>query len=73
MAAKHQSFLDIIMLYHALPHGKFVMKKILIYAPILGQYALRIGCIPVDRGKRGAAVKTMLAIVAAGKDDPAKW
>jgi 1-acyl-sn-glycerol-3-phosphate acyltransferase len=27
--------------------------------PFLGQYALRIGCIPVNRGKRGAAVLKM--------------
>jgi 1-acyl-sn-glycerol-3-phosphate acyltransferase len=70
IAAKHQSFLDIIMLYAALPHAKFIMKKQLVYTPILGQYALRLGCIPVDRGKRGQAIKQMLASVAAGKADP---
>jgi 1-acyl-sn-glycerol-3-phosphate acyltransferase len=70
VAAKHQSFLDIIMLYAALPHGKFIMKKQLIYAPILGQYALRLGCIPVDRGRRGAAIKQMLADVREGRSDP---
>ena len=57
--AKHQSFLDIIMIYNAMPRGKFIMKRILIFAPILGQYALRIGCVPVNRGKRGAAIKKM--------------
>jgi 1-acyl-sn-glycerol-3-phosphate acyltransferase len=67
IAAKHQSFLDVIMIYGAIPRGKFIMKRILMYAPILGQFGLRIGCIPVDRGKRGQAIKKMIADVEAGK------
>ncbi|QBY01664.1 1-acyl-sn-glycerol-3-phosphate acyltransferase [Rhodophyticola sp. CCM32] len=67
VAAKHQSFLDILVIYNATPRGKFIMKRLLIYAPILGQYALRIGCVPVDRGKRGAAIKKMLEDVRGGK------
>ena len=70
IAAKHQSFLDIIMIFHAVPAGKFIMKRELIYAPFLGQYALRIGCVPVDRGKRGAAITKMKADVAAGAAEP---
>lgn len=70
IAAKHQSFLDILMIYGAVPRGKFIMKRILIYAPILGQYALRIGSIPVNRGKRGQAIKKMVADVAAGRALP---
>ncbi|MBE0414445.1 1-acyl-sn-glycerol-3-phosphate acyltransferase [Yoonia sp.] len=66
IAAKHQSFMDVIVIYGAVPRGKFIMKSILKYAPIIGQFALRIGCIPVDRGKRGAAIKKMLADVRAG-------
>ena len=70
IAAKHQSCLDIIMIYSAVPRGKFIMKKQLTYAPILGQFALRIGCIPVDRGKRGQAIKQMIADVSAGRSEP---
>jgi len=70
IAAKHQSFLDIIMIYSAVPRGKFIMKKELTWAPILGQYALRIGCIPVNRGKRAQAIKQMVADVAAGRALP---
>jgi 1-acyl-sn-glycerol-3-phosphate acyltransferase len=66
IAAKHQSFLDIILIFHAVPRGKFIMKRELIYAPFLGQYALRIGCVPVNRGKRGAAITRMKADVARG-------
>lgn len=70
VAAKHQSFLDIIMIYHAVPRGKFIMKRELMFAPILGQYALRIGCVPVNRGKRGAAIAKMMADVAKGRALP---
>lgn len=70
IAAKHQSFFDIILLCSALPRPKFIMKRELIWAPFLGQYALRIGCIPVDRGKRGAAITQMKADVAKGAAQP---
>lgn len=64
VAAKHQSFFDILVIFNAIPRGKFIMKRELIYAPFLGQYAQRIGCVFVDRGKRGAAIARMKADVA---------
>ena len=67
VAAKHQSFLDILMIYAALPRAFFVMKDILKWAPFLGQYALRLGCIPVKRGRRAEAIKAMLAEVRDGR------
>ncbi|MCU0826532.1 MAG: 1-acyl-sn-glycerol-3-phosphate acyltransferase [Tabrizicola sp.] len=70
IAAKHQSFLDIILIFNAVPAGKFIMKRELMYAPILGVYALRIGCVPVNRGKRGAAIAKMKADVAKGTAEP---
>lgn len=70
IAAKHQSFLDIIMIFGAVPAGKFIMKRELMYAPIIGQYALRVGCVPVDRGKRSQAIGKMVADVAAGAQEP---
>ncbi|MCL4067697.1 1-acyl-sn-glycerol-3-phosphate acyltransferase [Pseudomonas sp. GX19020] len=70
VAAKHQSFFDILVIFGTLPRPKFIMKRELIYTPFLGQYALRIGCIPVDRGRRGAAIAKMKADVAKGRTDP---
>jgi 1-acyl-sn-glycerol-3-phosphate acyltransferase len=70
IAAKHQSFLDIILIFNAVPAGKFIMKRELIFTPFLGQYALKIGCVPVNRGKRGAAIQKMKADVAAGAAEP---
>lgn len=70
VAPKHQSFLDVLMIYGALPRGKFIFKAVLKYAPVIGQFGLRIGCIPVDRGRRGQAIKQMLADVQAGRAQP---
>lgn len=70
IAAKHQSFFDIIVIYGAVPRGKFIMKRELLFAPILGQYAWRIGCIPVDRGKRGVAIAKMVKDVAKSQKKP---
>ena len=67
VAAKHQSFFDIIVIFHALPRAKFIMKRELLFSPILGQYAWRIGCVPVNRGKRGRAIARMVADVEAGR------
>jgi 1-acyl-sn-glycerol-3-phosphate acyltransferase len=70
IAAKHQSFLDIIMIFGAVPAGKFIMKRELLWAPFLGQYGLRIGCVPVNRGKRSLAIKKMVEDVARGTAHP---
>jgi 1-acyl-sn-glycerol-3-phosphate acyltransferase len=70
IASKHQSFLDIILIFGAVPAGKFIMKQELMWAPVIGQYGLRIGCVPVARGKRGQAITKMAQDVARGAADP---
>ncbi len=70
VAAKHQSFFDIILICSVLDRPKFIMKAQLRRAPILGWYAHRMGCIPVDRGKRGQAIAAMKAAVEAGRMRP---
>lgn len=63
IASKHQSFFDIILIVSAVRRPKFIMKKEILYTPIVGFFAKALGCIPVDRGKRGAAIKKMVADV----------
>jgi 1-acyl-sn-glycerol-3-phosphate acyltransferase len=70
VCAKHQSFFDIIILVSVLPRPRFIMKAELKWAPILGWYAQRIGCVPVNRGKGAAAVKQMVAGVEKMRDFP---
>jgi 1-acyl-sn-glycerol-3-phosphate acyltransferase len=69
VASKHQSFFDIIMIVSVTPRPKFIMKAVLKWAPILGWFALKIGCVPVERGKRGAAIKKMVADVKSGAQE----
>lgn len=69
VAAKHQSFLDIMMIFTALPSAKFIMKREILWTPIIGFYAKRLDCVAVDRGKRGAAIRKMVDDVAAGRSN----
>jgi 1-acyl-sn-glycerol-3-phosphate acyltransferase len=70
IASKHQSFLDILLIFSELPTGRFIMKREILWAPVIGLYGMRIGCVPVDRGKRGAAIKKMVEDVARGAQTP---
>lgn len=65
VACKHQSFLDVLMLIEALPVPRFVMKRSLLWVPVIGFFARRLGCVAIDRRARGEAVRAMLQGVAA--------
>jgi len=54
------------MIFNALPAAIFIMKREILWTPIIGLYAYRLGCVPVNRGKRGVAIKKMLGDVASG-------
>lgn len=66
IASKHQSFFDILLICSVISAPRFIAKKELRRAPMLGWYAQRVGCVFVDRGKRGKAVQDMVA----GVTDP---
>lgn len=70
IASKHQSFLDILLIFSELPTGRFIMKREILWTPVIGLYGMRIGCVAVDRGKRGAAIKKMAEDVARGAQTP---
>lgn len=70
IASKHQSFLDIMMIFHAVPRGKFIMKKQILWTPVIGQYAKRMEMVSVDRGKRGKAIDKMVEDVKSGLREP---
>ncbi len=59
ICSKHQSFFDILLMCSVLPRPRFVMKRQLVHAPVIGYFATRIGCIPVDRGRGSLAVRQM--------------
>jgi len=70
IASKHQSFLDIILLLSVLQRPKFIMKASLRWAPIVGWYAARLGCVPVNRGRQAEAIREMLEGVRSGRREP---
>ncbi|WP_432450300.1 lysophospholipid acyltransferase family protein [Aliiroseovarius marinus] len=70
IAAKHQSFFDILLLASVLPRLKFIYKSQLKWAPVINIYAIYTNSVPVNRGKRGAAIKQMVAAVKEGQKAP---
>lgn len=56
IASKHQSFWDILVLADVLPQRAFIMKREVMWVPIMGAYARATGCIPIDRSKGGDAM-----------------
>ena len=68
VCSKHMSFLDAMMLMYILPRAKFIMKRELIFAPVIGFYALRVGATPVARNKKGGAVKSMVKSIEKGHE-----
>lgn len=70
IAAKHQSFFDVILLASVLPRIKFVYKKQLRWVPVLGSYARFTNSVAVDRGKRASAIKQMVAAVNESRVEP---
>lgn len=61
VAAKHQSLLDVLVLYTVLPEPRFVMKRELLLAPVFGLYARRAGALPIDRSGGSATIRAMIA------------
>lgn len=72
VASKHQSFLDVILHAMLVPRVNFIMKRELLYAPILGFYAKRLGVAPVRRGDKAKAMKKMVAHVEGGNGVPSQ-
>ncbi len=70
IAAKHQSFFDILLISSVIPRLRFIMKKELRRAPVIGMYARWTNTIPVDRGSRGQAIRDMVDAVLSGAGEP---
>ncbi|MEX6506924.1 lysophospholipid acyltransferase family protein [Jiella sp. M17.18] len=61
IAAKHQSYWDVLALVAVVERPTFILKKELMRVPVFGAYARRMKMIPVDRAKRGGAIASMVA------------
>jgi len=58
-AAKHQSAWDTIAINLILPGVAYVMKRELLWVPLVGWYMARAGMIPIDRGGHAAALRKL--------------
>lgn len=70
VAAKHQSFLDILAIAHAVPQCAFIMKRELLAVPIMGFYARKVGCIPIDRSRGSEALQQIGDEIARAQERP---
>ncbi|MEM9781610.1 MAG: lysophospholipid acyltransferase family protein [Pseudomonadota bacterium] len=68
VAAKHQSQLDVYLLFEALPISRFVMKAELARVPVFAWYTRRVGCIFIDRAKPGGAKAALQAFRSVGAE-----
>lgn len=59
VAAKHQCFLDILVIAHVLRRRAFVMKREVMRVPVMGWYAYKVGCIPIDRARGRDALRAI--------------
>mgnify|MGYP000641991602 CR=1 FL=1 len=60
VAMKHQSAYETLKLYLIFGDIRAIVKKELLWLPLWGWYAARMGMIGVDRGKGKSAVESML-------------
>ncbi|MDO5648537.1 1-acyl-sn-glycerol-3-phosphate acyltransferase [Paracoccus sp. (in: a-proteobacteria)] len=63
VAAKHQCFLDILAIAHAVPRRAFIMKREVKRVPIMGWYAWKSGCVPIDRSRGRDAMTAISATI----------
>ena len=61
VASKHQSIWEFYALLPWLDDPAIVVKKELTKIPLFGAYIRKIGTIPIERAKRGEALRKMLA------------
>ena len=60
------------MLASVLTDYRFIIKRQLIFAPIIGLYAMRLGCVSVNRKKGGAALTKMVNSVSSSSEARSK-
>lgn len=64
IAAKHQSLLDVLLIFRSVPEPRFVMKRSLLLTPVFGLFAWRSGGVPVDRRPKHGGTETLVKAFA---------
>ncbi|KQP77591.1 acyl-phosphate glycerol 3-phosphate acyltransferase [Methylobacterium sp. Leaf113] len=65
VAAKHQSALETLALVTAFPDFAYILKRELLWIPLIGWYLSRAGMVAIDRSKGARAMATMNEAAAA--------
>lgn len=65
VAGKHQAMLDVFIPFILFRDPMVVMKRELLWYPVLGWYATRTGMLPIDRSGAARTVKKMLTVAKA--------
>lgn len=60
-AAKHQCMWDVFVPFLITPAPAIIMKRELLWYPVLGWYALKAGMIPIDRAGAARALRAMIS------------
>lgn len=66
VASKHQSAMETLLFHTMVPNVFYIFKRSLLWLPLAGLYALKTGCIPIDRAG-GAKTMRMMLKRAQGK------
>jgi 1-acyl-sn-glycerol-3-phosphate acyltransferase len=61
LAPKHQSFWDVMAFFPYLHDPIYILKRELTWIPFFGWYVMKMRMIPVNRGNRAKALKTVVA------------
>ncbi len=70
VAAKHQSFLDVIIIMSVAWQPRVILKRELHLLPVFHFFGSRMGNIPVNRGTRSKAIAKMMEDLKTGKHLP---
>lgn len=60
VASKHESALDTLLFHRLVPNVFYVFKRELLFLPFANLYALKTGCIPINRHGGGRTLKKLL-------------
>lgn len=69
VAAKHQSALETLALCTVFPEFAYILKRELLFIPLIGWYLSRGGMVAIDRAKGGRAMSLMNAAAAGAVRD----
>ena len=60
VASKHQSAMETLIFHTMVPNVFYIFKRSLLLIPFAGLYALKTGCIPIDRAGGSKTMRVML-------------